>query len=440
MNKDCAEAGSRRVALISLGCPKNLVDSEEMLGALVSDGFIITSDTAEADVIVVNTCGFIESAKQESIDAVLEAAEWKKQAGKKLVAVGCLVQRYERELAAEMPEIDAFIGVGRNAELPGIVRRVLNGERVLDGRCPGAEWSNLGRVRSTPAWTAYLRIADGCDNRCSYCVIPGIRGGFRSRPPDDILAEAEQMAADGVLEINLVGQDTTKYGEDIPGWNLERLLGELVNIDGVRWIRLLYCYPTRITEGLISLVSSETKVCKYLDIPFQHGDDRVLKSMNRCGSRAEYLDLVRLIREMCPDVALRSTFIVGFPGETDEEFDNLCSFVAEVGFDRLGAFIYSPEEGTKAVGMPHKVPKRTAKRRLDSLMTLARKISAERNGLLVGKEIEVLTESPKEGRSWRDAPEIDGVVRLLREAKPGTIIRAKVIGSDDYDLWAEPVD
>lgn len=439
LNKAANTEQFPRVALISLGCPKNLVDSEEMLGALVSEGFSLTSDTAEADVIVINTCGFIDSAKQESIDTILGAVEYKKH-GKKLVVVGCLVQRYEPELANEIPEIDAFLGVGRNADLPETIRRVLNGEWVLDGRCNSEEWKDLPRIRSTPAWTAYLRIAEGCDNRCSYCVIPDIRGRFRSRPPDKVLAEAEQMAKEGVLEINLIGQDTTKYGEDIPGWNLERLVGEIAKIEGIRWIRLLYCYPTRITDGLISLMASEPKVCKYLDIPFQHGDDRILKAMNRRGSRAEYVDVINRIKNACPNVALRSTMIVGFPGERDEEFDNLCAFVEDVGFDRLGAFIYSREEGTPAADMSGQVPKRIAKRRLDELMTLARKMSAERNRALVGSEIEVLVESPTEGRSWRDAPDIDGIVRLSREAKPGTFVRAKVIGSDDYDLLAEPID
>jgi ribosomal protein S12 methylthiotransferase len=287
---------------------------------------------------------------------------------------------------------------------------------------------------------AYLKIADGCNNRCSYCAIPDIRGPFRSRPPDAIIAEAEKMACEGVLEVNLIGQDITRYGEDIEGWSLERLTKEIAQIDGLRWIRLLYCYPTRITDGLIELVATESKILKYMDIPLQHGDDKILKAMNRRGSREDYLTVIRKLREACPDIALRTSLIVGFPGEGNEEFENLISFVEEIQFDRMGAFIYSQEDGTPAALMPNQVQRDISARRYDRLMKLAAKISAERNRRLVDREIEVLVESADAGRSYRDAPEIDGIVKLRGViAKPGEIIRATVIKADDYDLIARPV-
>ncbi|MEN6522056.1 MAG: 30S ribosomal protein S12 methylthiotransferase RimO [Armatimonadota bacterium] len=425
-----------KVSLISLGCPKNLVDSEEMLGALSRAGYELTAEPEEADAVIVNTCGFIESAKQESIDAILGAVQLKSGKCKAVVVAGCLAERYAEELAKEIPEADAFVGVGRNADLPSIVKRALQGEKVVDCSKPDSIWLKSGeRVRSTPPWTAYLKIAEGCDNRCSYCAIPDIRGPFHSRPPELILAEAERMASEGVLEVNLIAQDITRYGDDIDGWSLERLAREIAGIDAVRWIRLLYCYPTRITDGLIGLVASEPKICKYMDIPLQHGDDRVLRAMNRRGSRKEYLDVIRRVREASPEIALRTSFIVGFPGEGDEEFDNLISFVEEIDFDRIGAFEYSQEDGTPAASMPNQVKPSVAAKRLDRLMRLAGRISAEHNKNLLGKEIDVLVESPDAGRCYRDAPEIDGIVRFAGgHAQPGEIVRTRVVKSDEYDL------
>lgn len=428
-----------KVTLISLGCPKNLVDSEEMLGALADAGYEIVPDPAEADAVVVNTCGFIESAKEESVDAILDAVRLKTGGRcKSVVVAGCLSQRYAGDLAGEIPEVDVFVGVGKNAELPKLIEQSLAGTRTVDCSAPGREWSkNDHRVRSTPPWTAYLKIADGCDNRCAYCAIPDIRGAFGSRPPELILAEAEKMAAEGVVEVNLIAQDITRYGQDIGGWSLERLTSEIAGIDGIRWIRLLYCYPTRITDGLIELLATEPKVVKYMDIPLQHGDDKMLAAMNRRGSRREYLDLVRRIREVCPEVALRTSFIVGFPGEGNEEFDSLLSFVEEIDFDRVGAFIYSREDGTPAASMSKRVAKATAAKRLDRLMKLAQRISAEHNRRMIGREIEVLVESPEAGRSYRDAPEIDGIVRLTGgTASPGEIVRATVVEADEYDVTA----
>lgn len=405
-------------------------------------GYELEAEPEQADVVVVNTCGFIDSAKEESIEAILRAVRLKAGGrARSVVVAGCLSQRYSAELEREIPEVDAFVGVGRAAELPNAIERALAGSRVIDSRPPGMSWpQNGGRIRSTPPWMAYLKVADGCDNRCSYCAIPDIRGGFRSRPPELVLAEAERMAAEGVLEVNLVGQDITRYGEDIDGWSLARLVRELAKIDGLRWIRLLYCYPTRITDELIELVAAEHKVCKYLDIPFQHGDDRMLAAMNRRGSRREYLELVRKIRDACPDAALRTSLIVGIPGEGRREFENLLSFIKEIEFDRIGAFKYSAEDGTPAAEMPDQVAQRTAGHRYDRLMQLAQKISTERNRRMLGRELDVLVESPSSGRSYREAPEVDGTVALVGgAARPGEMVRAKVVQAVVYDLVAELV-
>lgn len=408
-----------------------------MIGALVSAGYEPEGNPEEADVVIVNTCGFITSAKEESIEAILQAAQLKGGKCQSLIVVGCLAQRYGSELSREIPEVDAFLGVGHNDELVQIVEKTLAGSKMVDYRPPGMSWSETNRVRSTPPWTAYLKIADGCNNRCSYCAIPDIRGEFRSRPPEMVIAEAEKLASEGVLEVNLIGQDITRYGEDIDGWSLERLAKEIAKIDGFHWIRLLYCYPTRITDGLIELVASEPKICKYMDIPLQHGDDKVLAAMNRRGSRKEYLDLVRKLRSASPEIALRTSIIVGFPSEGDQEFENLLSFVKEIQFDRMGAFTYSVEEGTPAAEMSNQVPEEVAEERYDKLMRLAAEISLKRNRELIGKEIDVLAEAPDSGRSYRDAIEIDGIVKLVGgEAKPGTIIRATVIEADEYDLTA----
>ncbi len=410
-----------------------------MLGAFGNAGWQIEPEPTKADAIVVNTCGFIESAKQESVEAILEAAENKTHGRCKLIAVaGCLSQRYGEELLREIPEIDALVGIGKNEALPGIIAEAMKGERVADCTATGTVWTKHGRrVRSTPHWTAYLRISDGCNNRCSYCAIPDIRGPYNSRPPELILAEAQRMAAEGVLEINLIGQDVTRYGEDVPGWTLAKLAGEIAQIDGIRWIRLLYCYPTRISDELIEAVASEPKIVKYMDIPLQHGDDSVLRAMNRRGSRSEYLATIRKLRESCPEIAFRTSLIVGFPGEGRQEFANLLSFVEEIDFDRIGAFIYSQEDGTPAAKMPGQVRHDTAERRYDRLMRLAGEISASHNQSFIGRKIQVLVESPDTGRSYRDAPEIDGLVRLTRsKLVPGRLVTATVIDADDYDLVA----
>lgn len=434
-----------RVGLVSLGCPKNLVDSEEMLGALAEAGWSIVADQNDADVIVVNTCGFIESAKQESIDTILEMVALKKPGGcKSVVVTGCLAQRYAAELQAEMPDIDAIVGVGQARALPGILALTLSGQRVVDTSPPSRLWVEVEeRIKATSPWTAYLKISDGCDNRCSYCAIPDIRGGFRSRPLQNVIAEAQRLAAEGVLEINLVGQDVTRYGEDSGEASLVTLLRELVKIEGPKWFRLLYCYPTRIMSDLIDLVATEPKITKYMDIPFQHGDDRTLARMNRKGSSEDYLRLVKEIRSASPDIALRTSIIVGFPGETKDEFGRLVDFINEIKFDRVGVFQYSLEEGTPAAEMPGQVSERTRKSRYARLMETQQAISREKNLALIGRELDVLVEcagdeaTPAYGRSHRDAPDIDGVVFLEGFCgQAGDFVRARITDAAEYDLTA----
>lgn len=438
-----------KVSLIALGCPKNTVDAEEILGAVEKAGHEIVSDPARADVLIVNTCGFIRSAKEESIEAVLDAVRYKTNgACRSVIVTGCLAQRYSAELADEIPEADAFLGLRESRGIGSAISRTLSGERLVLVGEPSAWWVAGGdRVLSTPPWTAYLRIADGCDNRCSYCAIPSIRGGFRSRPERDILDEARALADSGVRELILVAQDITRYGTDTGGpQRLPALLEWLSGIEGIRWIRLLYCYPTRVSDELIRTIAENEKVCKYIDVPLQHCSDRILRAMNRQGSKREYMDLFARIRELCPDAALRTTFIVGFPGETDDEFEELMDFVREVRFDRAGVFRYSEEEGTPAALLPGKVNRRTMEARYRRLMDLQREISLERNKSLVGKRIEVLVEDVRGksviGRSYRDAPDIDGLVYIEgpNRLSPGDFATVEITEARDYDLIAHPAE
>lgn len=431
-----------KIALVSLGCPKNLVDSEEILGTLVGNGCEIEPDCSRADVIIVNTCAFIESAKQESIEAILEVAQYKNTGRCRfLVVAGCLAQRYGEVLRDELPDVDAFVGIGQYHDLPSVIQETLDVSPVMRTAQPPEKWiESVGRVRSTPPWTAYLTISDGCDNRCAYCAIPGIRGRHRSRPPELVIAEAERLASEGTKELNIIGQDITMYGSDIEGeWTLEQLLAELVKVD-VQWIRLLYCNPTRVSDELIERVAGEPKICKYMDLPLQHGDDNVLRRMGRRGRSREYLELIDRLRSACPEIALRSSFIVGFPGESEDEFENLLRFVERANFDRAGAFTYSREEGTRAAKLKMQVPRRVMEKRYSRLMQLQQDISYARNRALVGPEMEVLVESstPALGRSYRDAPDIDGLVYLKdSEVKTGQFVLATITDAREYDLVAE---
>ncbi len=433
-----------RIALVSLGCPKNLVDSEGALGEIHQAGHEITTDQSRADVIVVNTCGFIESARQESYEAVAEAVQKKDDGNcRGVVVIGCLSQRYGRDIVRVQPGVDAVLGIDHAGKLSKAIESVLDGNAVVDVSAPPCEWVEDGaRIQSTPQWTPYVKVADGCDNRCSYCAIPDIRGPFRSRPESAVVDESRQLADAGVRELILVGQDLTQYGADWGRANsLPALLEKLGEIESLRWIRLLYCYPTKVTRELIDVMVSSDKLVKYMDIPLQHGDDEVLRTMNRRGGGDEYLRLIEDLRSACPEIALRSSFIVGFPGETDAAFGRLLAFVERIQFDRVGVFAYSREQGTPAFDLPGRVPDDVAQSRRDALMRLQQRISLEKNRSFVGRRIEVLVEGRWDegffGRSYRDAPEIDGLVYVRSaEANLGDFVEATVTDAEEYDLVA----
>jgi len=441
-----------KVSMVSLGCPKNLVDAEVMLGYLGKDGYEITTDEQKADIIIVNTCSFIKEAKQESIDTILDLADRKHDGCCRLLVVtGCLPQRYQEELAAELPEVDIFIGtadypriaeiIAEKSGISGQIRYISDPNYLYDVEMP--------RMQSSPRYYSYLKIAEGCSNCCSYCVIPSLRGGFRSRPLDLVLEEARRLVGGGVKELNLIAQDITVYGSDLPGGvNLESLLAELVKIAGLRWIRLLYAYPDGISDGLIAMIKGEEKVCKYLDIPLQHISDPVLQRMNRRSTETQIRELVKKLRTEIPDIALRTSFIVGFPGETDADFRKLCQFVEEVQFDRLGVFCYSREEGTPAAEMAEQISERVKRERYKKLMQLQARVSFKRNRRLMESVDEVIVEGVSEetelllkGRSSRQAPDIDGMVYITSgTANVGDIVRLKITDSSDYDLIGEIVD
>lgn len=432
-----------KVCLISLGCPKNVIDAEEILGEAVKAGHEIEADPSAAEVLIVNTCGFIQSAKEESIDAVLDAVRYKTNgACRSVIVTGCLAQRYGEQLAGELPEADAFLGLRDSRGIAEAINRTLAGSRVIEIGEPASWWTKSGdRVLSTAPWTSYLRVADGCDNRCTYCAIPGIRGGFRSRSEKIILGEAEALADSGVRELNLVAQDITRFGMDTVGkQRLPWLLDRLADIEGIRWIRLLYCYPTRVSDELIETIAGNEKVCNYIDIPLQHCSDGILRMMGRQGNKREYLDLFALIAERIPDAALRTTFIAGFPGETEEDFEELLDFVRQVRFDRMGVFPYSMEDDTPAALLPGKVGKSIVERRVSRLMEVQQEISLETNKNLIGTRMEVLVESIEGnsavGRSYRDAPEIDGIVLIenANKVKPGDFASVTITDAENYDL------
>ncbi len=441
-----------KVSMVSLGCPKNLVDAEVMLGCLAKDQYEITTDEHEADIIIVNTCSFIGDAKKESIDTILDLAD-RKQDGrcKLLIVTGCLPQRYQEELAAELPEVDIFIGTADYPRIAGIIaekRGVAEQLRYISD--PNYIFDeSLPRLKSSPAYTAYLKIAEGCSNCCSYCVIPSLRGALRSRPMDNLLMEARTLVSNGAREINLIAQDITAWGRDLPGSpNLEELIRELAKIAGLRWIRLLYAYPDGITDGLIEIIKNEPKVCKYLDIPIQHISDPILKRMNRRSTEPQIRELISRLRSEIPEIALRTSIIVGFPGETDEDFRTLLHYVEETQFDRLGVFCYSREEGTPAAGMEDQVSERVKRDRYKKLMKVQARLSFKRNRRLIDTEEEVIVEGYSDetdlllkGRSSRQAPDIDGQVYITAgNANVGDIVRLRITDSSDYDLIGEIVE
>ena len=440
-----------KVGLVSLGCPKNLVDSEIMLGLIKESGFVITSKEQDADILVINTCSFIDEAKEESINTILELARHKAEGKCSAVLVaGCLAQRYPQELLLEIPEIDGLVGTGFVTEIAGAIRRTLNGERVLLVGKPGClHQADSPRILATPSHTAYLQIAEGCDNRCSYCVIPEIRGPYRSREIEDILTEAAGLAFRGVKELVLTAQDTTRYGLDLYArLALDELLTRLAGIEGLVWIRILYAYPTFITDQLIATLAADKKICRYLDIPLQHASDNVLKRMNRSGSRKEYVSLIEKLRQSIPGITLRSTFIVGFPGETEEDFQDLLDFMAQVKLDRVGIFVYSREEGTSAAKMAGQVPEDIKTERRDRAMEIQQKISLEINQRKIGDTVTVLVEGSSsedaglyKGRSEGDAPDIDGrvLIKSNKNLEPGDFVRVLIESASWYDLYGTQV-
>jgi ribosomal protein S12 methylthiotransferase len=434
------------VHLISLGCPKNTADSELMLGALVRAGFEVTMDPQQAQVLLVNTCAFIEPAKKESIDAILAAAEVKKNgAGKRLVVAGCLSQRYGSELREQFPEVDIFVGTGNFLDLPELLRRSERPELrpiPYTGAAHLLPSAEAPRIRTGDPFSAYLKVSEGCDHRCAFCIIPKIRGRHESRALDDLVEEARRLAASGVREINLIAQDLTAYGRDLKQRaSLAALLHRLAPVDGIQWIRLLYCYPNFVTDELLAAIASLDKVVKYIDMPLQHADDAMLRAMKRERSADALRSLLERVRAAIPEVALRTSFIVGFPGETDAAFATLVDFVREQQFDRVGVFTYSREENTAAYDLADQVPEAVKRRRRAELMEVAAEISLDKNRGFIGREIEVMVEGAAPGRATRlrartsaQAPEIDGMVLLSGEAEPGEIVRARIERASTYDL------
>ncbi len=424
--------------MVSLGCPKNQVDAEQMLGVLSGSGFDITAEQSEADVIVVNTCGFIESAKEESIEAVLDAAKMKKQGKcRALIIAGCLAQRYKDELLKELPEADAVIGTTEIAKIAEICRRALSGSgRALQVSAPAMVYG-LPRVSTTPQHYRYLKIAEGCSNRCSYCAIPIIRGNFQSRPACSILDEARRLADGGAKELILLAQDSTAYRDGEA--DLPTLLKDLARVRGIEWLRLMYAYPGRISDALMTVMAEEEKICKYLDIPIQHIDDKILKAMNRRASSDDVKKTIDKLRKRVPGIALRTSLIVGFPGETEAAFKRLLSFVKEAGFEHLGVFTYSPEEDTPAYDFSPRVLQDVAEERLDGIMKAQAKISLKKNRALVGSIQRVLVDGVQDlalvGRLSTQAPEIDGSVYLSEtEAEPGEFVDVAITEATEYDL------
>ncbi|MBR4151990.1 MAG: 30S ribosomal protein S12 methylthiotransferase RimO [Selenomonadaceae bacterium] len=440
-----------KAGFVSLGCAKNLIDTEVMLGIMQKHGIELTANPADADILIVNTCAFILSAKEESITTILNLAEYKDGKCRSLIVAGCLGQLYKENLLEEMPEVDAVIGTGAWNRIMEAIEETLSGRRViLIGEREIIYDAKTPRLRTTPDYTAYVKIAEGCNNRCSFCSIPLIRGRQISRPIEDIKLEVERLAAQGVKEINLIAQDTTAYGTDIYGKpQLVELLRELVKVEKIRWIRILYAYPRRFSDELIDLIASEEKICKYVDLPLQHASDKILKLMNRPDNRESIETLLKKIREKIPNVTIRSTFIVGFPGETDEDFMELKNFLQEQRLDKVGIFTYSREEDTAAYDLPDQISEEVMQERYHELMSLQSLISQEINESLEGQELEVLIENRDEevpevvaGRSYRDAPEVDGLVYIENDgrSKAGDIVRVKVLAGFVYDIAAERID
>lgn len=436
------------ILFISLGCDKNLVDSEVMLGLLDREGYQIVDDETEADVIVVNTCCFIHDAKEESIQAILEAAEYKVTGRlKALIVTGCLAQRYQKEIAEEIPEVDAVLGTASYDKIAEAVKEALAGHPCMEMEDIDAlPLVDAKRLVTTGGHYAYLKIAEGCDKHCTYCIIPKIRGNFRSVPMERLVREAEELAGQGVKELILVAQETTLYGKDIYGEkSLHRLLRELCTIKGLRWIRILYCYPEEIYDELIQVIKEEKKICHYLDLPIQHANDEILRRMGRRTSKQQLTEVIHKLREEIPDITLRTTLITGFPGETDAQHEELMEFIDEMEFERLGVFTYSPEEDTPAAVMPDQIPEERKADRQAELMELQQDIVFEQADAMVGRKVLVMIEGKVAdedayvGRTYKDAPGVDGLIFINTEEElmSGDFAMAEVTGALEYDLIGE---
>ena len=440
---------NKTIGFISLGCAKNLTDTETMLGILSSDGFTITANEKEADVLVVNTCAFIDSAKEESINAILDMAEYKNDRCELLVVTGCLAQRYENEIKEQIPEVDIILGTTAYDKISEAIKEYFKNKEkisvVLDENEPVSY--DLPRIQSTPSYSAYLKIADGCDNFCTYCIIPKLRGKFRSRPMESIISEAETLAKSGVKELILVAQDTACYGKDTDTPGLHILIRGLSKIDGIEWIRLQYCYPENITDELIEEISTNSKVVKYLDMPLQHISDNVLKKMGRRSRQKEVEELIGKLRRDIKDLTIRTSLIVGFPGETEEDFETLKTFLKEYPIDKVGVFTYSKEEGTPAFNYDGQIDEDVKNERRDILMTLQQKISAELNMKRIGTKRNIIIEGYDEeelcyvGRCDFDTPDVDGLAYVYSEDElfAGDIVCAEIVDCDEYDVVAKVV-
>lgn len=434
-----------KLLFVSLGCDKNLVDSEEMLGLLTRKGFEIVDDETLAEVIIINTCCFINDAKEESVNTILEMAEYKKAGScKALIVAGCMAQRYKNEITEEVPEVDAVLGTTSYEDIYRAIQEAVDGKKFQEFKSIDYLPESLGRrVLTTGGHFGYLKIAEGCDKHCTYCIIPKLRGKFRSVPMERLLTQAREMAEEGVKELILVAQETTVYGTDIYGKkSLHVLLKELCKISGIRWIRVLYCYPEEIYDELIQTMKEEKKICHYLDLPIQHASDRILKRMGRRTTRAELVDIVNKLRGEIPDIVLRTTLITGFPGETEEDHEELMEFVDEMEFDRLGVFTYSPEEDTPAAGMPDQIPEEIKEERRDEIMELQQEISYDKGTDRIGQELlvmiegKVADESAYIGRTYGDAPKVDGYifVQTGELLMTGDFAKVRVTGALEYDL------
>lgn len=441
---------SYKVGMVSLGCSKNQVDAEMMLALITQGGFTLCADPSECDVVIINTCGFIEDAKKESIENILEFCQMKAEGRlKSVVVTGCLAERYREEVAKEIPEADVVLGIGSNSQIVEAIRQSLEGKKVVRFGDKNDLSMEGDRVLANAPYFAYLKVAEGCDNRCSYCAIPLIRGGFRSRKIEDILQEAQRLADRGVKEINVVAQDTTRYGEDLYGKKmLPELLRQLCAIDQLKWVRILYCYPERIIDELIDTMASEPKIVPYFDIPIQHVSGRVLKAMNRQGDAASLAELLNKIRERVPHVVLRTTLIAGFPGETQEDFEELCNFVLQTRFERLGCFAYSREEDTPAAEMSDQIDEETKLRRTEIIMETQMSVAQDFNESIVGTQLDVLVEGYDRhlkryyGRSYMDAPDIDTKTYFLSKHRPqpGDMVQVLVTETSGYDLMGKRIE